>query len=108
MTIGEVSIAVDTPHEIFVNKLCALLSRSELRDLSDVQVLLDHGLDLNSALRDAPQKDAGFSPLTLAWVLQSFHPTALAPAAGFSKEEAEGLESFRNELVQRLLSSSAP
>jgi hypothetical protein len=27
------SSLLDTPHQILVNKLCALLSRSELRDL---------------------------------------------------------------------------
>lgn len=108
ITVGEALIAVDTPHEILVNKLCALLSRSELRDLMDVQALLDHGLDLDSALKDAPKKDGGFSPLTLAWVLQRLNPAALAPAAGFTQEEAAGLERFRNELAQRLLKSSAP
>lgn len=39
--VGETVIAVDTPHEILVNKLCALLGRSELRDLEDVRVLLE-------------------------------------------------------------------
>ncbi len=33
--LGGVSIAIDTRHEILVNKLCALLHRSEVRDLLD-------------------------------------------------------------------------
>lgn len=66
---GGAQILVDTPHEILVNKLGALLHRSELRDLSDVCDLLEAGGDLERALRDAPRKEAGFSALTLAWLL---------------------------------------
>jgi hypothetical protein len=85
-------IAVDTRHEILVNKLTALLSRSELRDLQDVKALLDAGGDLEQALADAPAKDAGFSVLTLAWVLKSFErprcwlpcPTRAQPRPGSS------------------------
>jgi len=40
-----------------------LLERSEIRDLADVKALLDAGGDLDAALRDAPTKDAGFSPV---------------------------------------------
>ena len=43
LRIGGVSIAVDTKHEILVNKLCALLHRSELRDLMDIAALVAAG-----------------------------------------------------------------
>src|SRR5262245_19375241 len=72
-----ISISVDTPHEILVNKLCALLGRAEIRDLIDVRALLQSGADLKKAIQDAPRKDAGFSPLTLAWILRDVRPTAL-------------------------------
>ena len=36
-TLGTHRIQVDTVHEILVNKLCALLSRSEIRDLVAVE-----------------------------------------------------------------------
>jgi hypothetical protein len=106
--IGDAVIAVDTPHEILVNKLCALLGRSELRDLEDVRVLLERGGDLERALADAPQKDGGFSPLTLAWVLRGFHPRALAPTIGINGEAAERLEQFKESLVQQLLDLTSP
>lgn len=106
--VGETVIAVDTPHEILVNKLCALLGRSELRDLEDVRVLLERGGDFERALADAPQKDGGFSPLTLAWVLKGFHPRALAPTVGMNEEAAERLEHFKESLIQRLLDLAAP
>lgn len=86
-------ILVDTAYEILVNKLNALLGRWASRDLVDVQALLATGLDLERALRDAPRKDGGFSPETLAWVLDTL-PDAAVP---------EGLRSFRDELVKRLL-----
>jgi hypothetical protein len=102
------TIAVDTRHEILVNKLTTLLSRSELRDLVDVEALLDAGGDLERALADAPAKDAGFSALTLAWVLKSFDPRPLARALGWSDAQIGQLESFRQWLLDRLTSASAP
>jgi hypothetical protein len=62
-TVGDATIMVETPHQLLVNKLCALLSRSELRDLLDVRVLVDSGVDLTRALADCPGQDGGFSPV---------------------------------------------
>ncbi len=53
-TIGATTIFIDTPHQILVNKLCALLGRSEPRDVEDIYVLLQNGGDLERALRDFP------------------------------------------------------
>jgi Nucleotidyl transferase AbiEii toxin, Type IV TA system len=88
-------ILVDTPHEILVNKLTTLLSRSELRDLVDVKALVERGGDLDRALRDAPQKDGGFSPPTLAWLLGELHLERLGAPPD--------LVAFRDVLVERLL-----
>lgn len=86
-------IFVDTRHEILVKKLTALLSRWAVRDLVDVQALVAAGEDLGRALLDAPKKDAGFSPQTLAWVLDTL------PKA----ELDEGLLQYRQELIDHLL-----
>lgn len=94
-------VLVDTPHEILVNKLTALLSRAEVRDLVDVQALVDAGCDLERALRDAPKKDGAFSPATLAWVLERF-PLSMAPSLGFDRA---ALTDARDALVTRLLST---
>lgn len=107
-TIGRVTILIDTPREILANKLCTLLSRSELRDLQDVKALLEAGGDWDRALRDAPEKDGGFSPLTLAWVLRALDERALAEAARWSALEIRGLSEFKAELVDRLVSASEP
>ncbi len=108
VSIGGAAIRVDTLHEILVNKLTALLGRAEPRDLWDVKVLLDLGMDLEHALRDAPRKDGGFSPLTLAWVLRDWQPAVLANASGWPASTANELEPFRDWLVERLTSLSRP
>jgi hypothetical protein len=104
----DVRILVDPPHEILVSKLCALLSRSELRDLEDVRALLHSGEDLVRALADAPRKDAGFSPITFAWVLKDLPVDALGRALGRKEEERRALEAFRGELVDRVLAAAKP
>lgn len=102
------TIAVDSRHEILVNKLTTLLERSEIRDLADVQALLDAGGDLDAALGDAPSKDAGFSALTLAWVLKGYDPHPAAAALGMTGERAAELVAFRDWLIDRLTRVAAP
>lgn len=65
-------VLVDTARDLLAQKLRALLSRTELRDLEDVGALLDAGGELARGLTDAATRDAGFSPPTLAWLLQAF------------------------------------
>jgi hypothetical protein len=108
LAIGGVTIAVDSRHEILASKLATLLERSEIRDLADVKALLDAGGDLESALRDAPMKDAGFSPLTLAWVLKSYDPRPAARALGWSDTATRALVAFREWLLERLTAATAP
>jgi Nucleotidyl transferase AbiEii toxin, Type IV TA system len=106
--IDGTAMAVDSMHEILVNKLTALLGRTELRDLVDVQALLDAGVDLNAALRDAPKKDGGFSAMTLAWLLNGFEIAPLARALDWSAEQIAGLDAFRVELIDRLTRAARP
>ncbi len=105
---GAASIQVDSLHELLVNKLCALLSRSELRDLVDIRAILAAGGDLGRALRDASRKDAGFSPLVVAWLLRDWEPAPLARSAGWSDEEASALERFHVELLERITRAAGP
>lgn len=95
-------INVDSRHEILVNKLCALLGRSELRDLVDLSHLLETGGDLERGLREAPTRDGGFSGLTLAWVLKGFPVAALGKNAHMDEAETERLVAFRDDLIRRL------
>ena len=97
-----------SPQEILASKLATLLERSEIRDLADVKALLDAGGDLQAGLRDAPKKDAGFSPLTLAWVLKDYDPRPAVKALGWDDRQAEELLSFRQWLIDRLTAITVP
>jgi hypothetical protein len=89
----EPGIRVDTRFAILVHELGALLSRWAVRDLVDVRALLEDGQDFERALLEAGKRDGGFSPQTLAWVLDT------APETGLD----DGLRAFRADLVRRLL-----
>ena len=100
-------VVVDSPEEIRANKLCTLLSRSELRDLADLRALEAAGYAVDSqALRDAAGKDGGLTPGQLAWVLNGFRIPSDAPAIG----EATPMElsEYKDALVRRLIAFSSP
>lgn len=83
-------IRVDPPEEILANKLCALLSRSEVRDLIDVHALERAGFRIEEAFPLAEKKDAGLTPAQLAWVLSQFDLTSL-PEGTIGLGQGEGL-----------------
>src|SRR5437867_9972326 len=81
-------IRVDLPEEILANKLCALLSRSEIRDLIDVRALEMAGYRVEDALPAAHLKDTGLTPAQLSWVLGELRlGQDLVPPGGVSAEE---------------------
>ncbi|HEX3578093.1 MAG TPA: nucleotidyl transferase AbiEii/AbiGii toxin family protein [Thermoanaerobaculia bacterium] len=104
MSIGR--IVVDSPREIMANKLCALLSRIELRDLVDVARLEEAGLDAVQELQLAAQKDAGVTAGQLAWVLSSF-PVSSSEATDYGMSQEDLLE-FRESLIRRLTAAAFP
>ncbi len=106
--VADARILVESPHEILVSKLCALLSRSELRDLEDVRALLEAGGELGRAISDAPRKDAGFSPLTFSWVLEQLPIAAMGRALRRSDANVRELEDFRDHLVRDVLALAKP
>lgn len=108
VVIDGTTIAVDSRREILAGKLAALLGRSEIRDLIDVKLLLETGGDLQAGVRDAPRKGAGFSPLTLAWVLRGFDPRTASRALGRPEDEAAALVAFRDWLIDQLIGGAPP
>jgi hypothetical protein len=94
------SIRVDTLREIAANKVCTVLSRSEIKDMVDLFALVRQGIGVDGAVADALRKDAGAEPATLAWVLDqlSIGPQARLPGG---VEPSEVLV-FRDELVRKL------
>lgn len=100
------NIRVDAPEEILANKLCALLSRSEIRDLIDVRELEKAGFDLEAALKAAAQKDSGLTPAQLAWVLNQIKfGEDLHLAGGVSVSE---LKNYLEDLINRLKKLALP
>jgi hypothetical protein len=89
-----------------LKKLCALLERSEMRDLVDIEALLQRGESLDRAIADAPRRDSGFSPLTLALVLRDLNIRDLAAAAAIDRDTAARLDAFRRSLIERLIEPS--
>jgi len=107
LTVSGAELEAESLRDLLVNKLCALLGRSELRDLVDVEAMVAHGVSLADAIASAPRKDGGFSPLTLAWVLRNLDLHPMAVVSGMANEERDRLDRFRIELIDRLLSLSS-
>jgi hypothetical protein len=95
-------VRVDPAEEIFANKLCALLGRSEVRDLVDVRALEGLGLSLAEALAAGQRKDGGLTPAQLAWVLSqiTIGDTATLPGGLPPAELREYLRALIDRLVR--------
>lgn len=99
-------VRVDSAEEILANKICALLSRVEVRDLVDVMVLQQSGLDPIAAVHSASDKDGGVTPSQLAWVLSSFPIPEDRALPGDVSPDA--LRAFRDDLIRRLATAAFP
>lgn len=99
-------VRVDPPEEILANKLCTLLSRSEVRDLVDVYALERVGFRAEDGIALAARKDGGLTPASLAWVLSEIQigddariPGGITPAE---------LRAFIADLVKRFTRMAYP
>jgi hypothetical protein len=94
------AVRVDTLREIAANKICTLLSRSEIKDLVDLEALVNAGIHLEQAFADARKKDGSADPATLAWVLDqiSIGPDAALPGGA----DPGRLLAFRDEFTEQL------
>jgi hypothetical protein len=99
-------IRVDPSREIMANKLCALLSRAELRDLVDVRALEQAGHRLEDHLPLAMLKDGGLTAAELAWALSQLEiGDDASPPAGVSVGE---LRTYLGALIRRLTELAYP
>jgi len=99
-------IRIDPPEEILANKLCALLSRSEIRDLVDVRALEMAGYRVEDALSAAHLKDTGLTPAQLSWVLGEIRlGDDLVPPGEVSPDE---LRVYLGHLIGRLARLAFP
>lgn len=99
-------VRVDPAEEILANKLCALLGRSEVRDLVDVHALESLGLSLTDALAAGQRKDGGLTPAQLAWALSqiTIREEALLPGG----VDPADLRDYLRSLVDRLARLAHP
>jgi len=99
-------VRVDPAEEIFANKLCTLLGRSEIRDLVDVRALESLGLSLTEALAAGQRKDGGLTPAQLAWVLSQI--TIGDDAALPGEVPSAELRAYLGGLIDRLVRLAHP
>jgi hypothetical protein len=99
-------VRLDPVEEILANKLTTLLSRAEERDLVDVLFLERAGYRVEDAIPAAMQKDGGFTPATLAWLLlEARIPEGAKLPAEVSVAE---LQDYVEALVRRLRRAAVP
>ena len=93
-------LRVDLPEEILANKLSALLSRAEIRDLVDVRALEKAGYPIEPLLAPAMRKDGGLTPGQLSWVLSQIEigDDAELPGGVSPPEMREYLEDLQARL----------
>jgi hypothetical protein len=99
-------VRIDPPEEIVANKLAAIASRAEIRDLVDLWFLERHGLSIEGALDAALAKDGGATPAAIAWALSQVQVDAAARLPG--DVEVGELARFREDLMRRLRKAAFP
>jgi len=100
-------LSLDPPEEILANKLCAILGRSEPRDLVDLFYLEKAGHRILAALPAARRKDAGLTPAQLAWAVSQV-PLDRLPDGLLAPLPLDELRAFRNRLLEALERLSYP
>ena len=96
------AIRIDPPQEILANKLCTLLSRSEVRDLVDVMLLERAGFAIEQAFPLAQAKDGGLTPAQLAWVLSEIRvgDDARIPGGVSAAQLREFIDGLRSRMTR--------
>jgi hypothetical protein len=102
--VERAGVRMDSAEEIFVNKICTLVERSETRDVVDLMMLERRGLRVETSLPMAQRKDAGVTPATIAWLLGSLTIPEEVPGTA-TRAEVVG---FVRELEQRMLRLAPP
>ena len=100
-------MVVDTLNEIGVNKMCTLLSRSEIKDIIDLYYLEQAGFKIEDHIEDAKKKDGGFDPATISYLLSTVEISSVPQYLVKPLKVAE-LKEFINNLRKRMAEISYP
>ncbi len=98
---------LDPPEEILANKICAMLGRSELRDLLDLYVLDRAGFRVLDGLEAARRKDGGLTPAALAWAISQVRLES-PPEGMLEAIPVEDLRAFAERLRRELRARAFP
>ena len=100
-------VNVDTLLEIGINKICTLLSRTEVKDLIDLYFLVKEGFDIKENIDKARLKDGGVEPAIISWLLSQFNIKKL-PDYMIKEVSIEELEKFISDLKILMAEISFP
>jgi predicted nucleotidyltransferase component of viral defense system len=100
-------IRVDAIEEITVNKICAALGRTEIKDLIDLYFLDQAGYTIAGYFNLAQQKDAGLTWESLAYTLSQFDFLEI-PSFMIKALTVEELQQFVETTIEWLIRKSAP
>ncbi len=97
----------DTPLEIGINKICTLISRTELKDIVDLYFLEKNGFDIKGNIENAKLKDGGIEPAIISYLLAQVNLTE--PLHYLIKDVSTGeLEAFVSHLKKIMAEISYP
>jgi hypothetical protein len=97
-------VRTDSVEEIVANKICALVGRSEIRDLIDLMYLERAGYRIERFLEPAAKKDAGITSATVAWILSTYRLPEQLPA----NVSIEEVATFVRDLERRMRNAARP
>lgn len=100
-------VRVDAVEDIVSNKLCTVLSRSELKDYIDLYFLAKAGISLDAALPHALQKDGGISKTMLAYLMSEMRVRQMPGYLRVPLTAGE-LQGFFKALSERWAAESMP
>jgi len=100
-------IVVDSLEDIAANKICAVLGRTEIKDLIDLFFLGQAGYGMFEYFPYAQQKDGGLTDETLAYALSQFSIKRI-PEFMIKPLTTDELKKFLEALIERLIQRSLP
>jgi hypothetical protein len=100
-------IIVDSIEDIIINKICAALGRTEIKDLVDLYFLDKAGYAVAKYFDLAQQKDGGLAYETLAYTLSQFEILEI-PAFMVKPLTVDELKHYLEETIKWLITKSAP
>lgn len=96
------NIIVDTIEEILINKICAVVGRSEIKDLIDLYFLEKENFNILDYIPYAKKKDGGIEKEVLAYCLNNIK-IDLDDRILIKKVTQKQLIAFKEALIKKLL-----